>query len=145
MLTEKSSAVDNDLVASSGRRRVRHFRIGNRLRHCVQCCLVRLTIVLNRRWRLTRRTQRLAGTSVAEIVEFGSAGLAWTPIPSRACRSRKKSSRVCQRFGWSRSHSFRCDGDNLPMKKSLSVPCIEYAAVILSPVEGIFGVIVSLR
>src|ERR1700722_9701713 len=44
-LAEKVSVVDNDLVASSGRRRSRCLRIGNRRRRGVRCRLVRLPFV----------------------------------------------------------------------------------------------------
>src|ERR1700730_6720122 len=47
-LAEKVSVVDNDLVASSGRRGSARLRIGNRPRHDIRGRLVRLTLVLTR-------------------------------------------------------------------------------------------------
>ena len=109
-LTDKSLVADNDLVASSGRR----FGIGNRWWSGVRGRPVRQPLVL------TRHRQRTVGprtrrTSFADVVARASAGSASTLIRAGACRSRKASSRVCQRSGWSRSHSFLCRGDNLPM------------------------------
>ena len=45
-LAEKLSVVDNDLVASSGRRRSARLRFGNRPRHDIRGRLVRLPLVL---------------------------------------------------------------------------------------------------
>ena len=95
------------------------MRIGNRPRHDIRGRLVRLPLVLP--GTVTDRSNSPpVGTSVADGVERGSVGSAATSVLARARRSRKNSSRVCQRSGWSRSHSSFCRGDNLPMKKFLS-------------------------